>query len=63
MVYTIKIEPEAKLDIQEGIDWYNKKESGLGRSFHVAVKAHLKRLATNPFSQVRYENTRCLPLK
>jgi|TARA_B100000508_G_scaffold131537_1_gene119753 hypothetical protein len=63
MTFIIKIEPEAKLDIQEGIDWYNEKEAGLGRTFHSAVKAHLKKLTTNPFFQIRYDKARCLPLK
>ncbi len=63
MAFTIKIEPEAKFDIQEGIDWYNEKEAGLGRSFHSAVKAHLKKLTADPDFQVRYDDTRCLLLK
>jgi hypothetical protein len=36
MAFILKIEPEAKLDIQEGIDWYNEKETGLGRTFHAS---------------------------
>ncbi len=63
MAFIIKIEPEVQLDIQEGIDWYNEKEAGLGRIFHTVVKAHLKKLTTSPFFQIRYDKTRCLPLK
>ncbi|MEX0845331.1 MAG: hypothetical protein WD022_08610 [Balneolaceae bacterium] len=63
MAFTIKVEPEAEQDIQEGIDWYNEQQPGLGREFHTAVKAHLKKLQTNPFYQVRYDNVHCLPLK
>lgn len=63
MHFTIRIEPEAKIDIQEGIDWYNKHEVGLGRKFHAAIKAHFEKLHTNPFFQVRYDDVRCLPLK
>ena len=62
MPFTIKIEPEAKHDIQEGIDWYNKQQPGLGREFHAAVKKHLKKLQTNPYFQIRYEEVQCLPL-
>lgn len=63
MVFTIKIEPEAELDIQEGISWYNKQQSGLGRKFHTSIKAHLEKLKTNPFYQIRYDKVHCLPLK
>ncbi len=63
MNFTIRIEPEAGEDIQEGIDWYNEQQTGLGKEFHIAVKARFKKLQTNPFYQVRYENVRCLPLK
>jgi toxin ParE1/3/4 len=63
MAFKIKTEPEAHQDIQEGIDWYNKQQPGLGRKFHAAVKASFKSLKTNPFFQARYDNVRCLPLK
>lgn len=63
MVYSIKIDPEARSDIQEGIDWYNEQQAGLGKKFHAAVKAHINKLQTNPFYQVRYDEVHCLPLK
>lgn len=63
MAFTIKIEPEAHQDIQNGIDWYNEQKPALGRKFHAEVKAYFKKLKTNPFYQVRYDNVHCLPLK
>jgi hypothetical protein len=33
MTFKIKIEQEAHQDIQEGIDWYNQQQPGLGRKF------------------------------
>ena len=63
MVFKIEIEPEAHQDIQEGIDWYNEQQAGLGRSFHAEVKTTFKKLKSNPFFQVRYDEVRCLPLK
>ena len=63
MPFTIKIEPEAEQNIQKGIDWYNEQIPGLGREFHAAIKAQLKKLKTNPFFQIRYDNVHCLPLK
>jgi len=63
MTFKIKTEPEAYDDIQDGIDWYNNQNPGLGRKFHSEVKAHIKKLKTNPFFQVRYDDVHCLPLK
>lgn len=63
MPFTIKIEQEAEHDIQQGIKWYNEQESGLGRSFHMAVKQHSEKLRINPFFQIRYDDIHCLPLK
>jgi hypothetical protein len=53
MRFRIKIEPEAHLDIQEGIDWYNEQQSGLGRKFHFEVKVFVEKLKINPFFQLR----------
>lgn len=63
MAFTIKIEPEARNDIQEAIDWYNEQQTDLGRVFHAAVKDHIITLQTNPYYQVRYDDVHCLPLK
>jgi len=63
MPFTIKIETESEQDIQQGINWYNQQEPGLGRSFHKAVKQHFEKLRKNPFFQIRYDDIHCLPLK
>lgn len=63
MAFKIKVEPEALEDIQQGIDWYNEQQSGLGRKFLTEVKDCFKSLKINPFFQIRYDNVRCLPLK
>jgi toxin ParE1/3/4 len=62
-LFIIKIEPAAYQDIQDGIDWYNEQQAGLGRKFLAEVKASFKQLQTNPFFQVRYDDVRCLPIK
>lgn len=33
MSYTLKLDPLAKLDIDDNIDWYEEKQAGLGRRF------------------------------
>ncbi len=63
MIYRVLLEPEARTDIQEGIDWYNKVESGLGKRFLSDVEAQIDYLSKSPFHQIRYDNVRCLPLE
>jgi plasmid stabilization system protein ParE len=63
MSFKIKIEPEARLDIQEAINWYNKQQKGLAKKFHEAIISHFDSLKKNPHFEIRYDNIHCLPLK
>ena len=64
MKYKVKLEPEAILDIQEAIDWYNEKQVGLGKKLYKILQKCISGLTSFPFYQVRYGgNIRCLPLK
>lgn len=63
MEFKIKIEPLAKYDIQNEINYYNSKQIGLGKKFHGQVKEYFKALKQNPFYEIRYNDVRCLPLK
>ena len=60
MRWLVDITPEAKLDIQEAIDWYNDKQKGLGKKFHKEVKNGIARLEENPFYAIKYNQIRCL---
>ena len=37
-----KINPQAKIDIQEQIHYYNDQKKGLGKRFHNDIKATFK---------------------
>jgi len=51
-------------DIQENIDWYNKKQSGLGSRFFKAVKDQTIRIRKKPYSvAIRYDEVRCAKVK
>lgn len=51
-------------DLQENINWYNKKRSGLGSRFYKAVKDQTIRINKNPFSvAIRYDDIRCAKVK
>jgi hypothetical protein len=59
----IKIEPAAKIDIQNEINYYNEHQKGLGGKFHQELKSYFKAIQRNPFYEIRYKNIRCLILK
>lgn len=63
MAFILKIEPEVLQDIQEGMEWYNKQQPGLGNTFYAEIKSFFEILKINPFFQVRYDEVRCLPLR
>lgn len=63
MKYKVVIQPEVFDDIQEGIDWYNSRQNGLGKRFFSAVQQEFKTLRINPGFQVRYDEVKCLPVK
>lgn len=57
-----KIAPRAHDDIQQGINYYNEQEKGLGKKFHAEVKSSIASIKKNPFYQIRYDKVRCLPV-
>lgn len=63
MEYRLKTRKEVKQDIQEGINWYNSRQEGLGRKFYDAVEEEYNVIRRNPLFQIRYKNVRCLPVK
>ncbi len=60
--FIFKIQPRVYDEIQNGITYYNTKQKGLGRKFHIAVKSSFEIIRESPFYQVRYENVRCFPV-
>ena len=63
MAFKIKVEPDAKLDIQNEINTYNKLQPGLGKRLHTELKSFFNALKNNTFYAIRYDNVHCLPLK
>ena len=59
MAFKILIHVEAMDDIQQGIDYYNQQQKGLGIKFHAAVKRTFKEIKSSPFFQIRYDDVRC----
>jgi hypothetical protein len=51
-------------DLQQNIDWYNERQSGLGLRFFKAVKEQIVRIKKTPFgAAIRYEEVRCAKVK
>jgi len=63
MAFKLKLEPLAKFDIQQEINYYNSKQKGLGKRFYNEVKNAFAAIKKNPFFQIRYDDVHCLPLK
>jgi toxin ParE1/3/4 len=63
MGFKIKLNLDARNDIQNNIDWYNEQQKNLGKKFLDEIKTYIQKLKSIPFFQIRYDNVRCLPLK
>lgn len=63
MSFQIKFESEARLDIQEAINWYNQQQKELGKKFYLAVHRQIDHLTKHPYFEIRYDNVRCLPIE
>lgn len=56
MAYKISIDPDARIDIIEAIDWYNDKQQGLGFRFYKQTKTALNNIQKNPLGYaIRYK--------
>jgi hypothetical protein len=63
MAYRIVFLPQVYDDLQEAVDWYNDKQSGLGKRFILAVKRNYSLLKKDPFCiAVKFDEIRCMPV-
>ncbi len=58
MLFQIIVQPEAKLDIQDGIDYYRSISKDLGRKFLDQISQTLYELSEFPYYEIRYDNVR-----
>ena len=64
MAYKISINPSARLDIIETIDWYNEQQANLGFRFYKNIQETIKRIRKNPLEcAVRYKTIRTAIVK
>jgi len=56
--------PEIYDDLQQNIDWYNERQSGLGSRFFKAVNEKIAWIKKTPYgTAIRYEEVRCTKVK
>ena len=56
MTYTVIILPAAKNDVKEAAEWYESKQTGLGKRFVFHVRKKIKRIKQSPLMYVtRYD--------
>lgn len=61
MPYTIITTTNARLDIQDAVDWENKRNPGLGKRFFDELEQKLFAITNAPYiGSIRYENVRCI---
>jgi toxin ParE1/3/4 len=49
MKYKVEVRKEALNDILKAIEWYEKRRSGLGNEFFIAVEIEKHFIETNPY--------------
>lgn len=62
-MFKIVIDPQAAIDMQNAIDYYDSKQIGLGEKFYHALVEYLESLASNPYYQIRYKKARAITIK
>jgi hypothetical protein len=64
MAFKLIYAAEVYDDLQQSIDWYNERQTGLGTRFFKAVKEQIQRIKKTPYGfAVRYDDVRCAKLK
>jgi hypothetical protein len=64
MAFKLIYAAEVYDDLQQNINWYNERQSGLGNRFFKAVKDQVPRIRKNPYGfAIRYEDVRCAKVK
>ncbi len=48
MTLPIRFLPEARVDLNEAVDWYDRRRPGLGARFFAKVQGAINRIAANP---------------
>ena len=62
--FTVIFSPVAFADVEQAVDYYEEKQSGLGKRFGAQLQLTLNTIKRNPFfATVRYDDIRCAGIK
>ncbi len=62
-VYKLQITPEALIEIQEAVYYYNSKRKGLGKEFFRELKQDFVKVKAKPYNySVRYDDVRWISM-
>lgn len=61
--FVIILEPDALIDIQNAIEYYENEQSSLGIKFEQALNKLFLSLEKSPFYAIRYDEVQCVPMK
>lgn len=62
--FTIIFSPVAMDDVEQAVDYYEEKQSNLGKRFAAHLQLTLNTIKRNPFfATLRYEDIRCAGIK
>lgn len=64
MTYQVRIRPEAQIEFNQSVDWYEERQKGLGQRFIDSIDFAINSLAENPEQAARvYREIRCKSVK
>lgn len=62
-MYEIKVDTKVLFDLQDAMYYLNTKQTDLGDEFLNEYSAALSYLENSPYTQLRYKDVHCFPLK
>jgi len=63
MAFKINVDYRAYNDIENALDYYFEKSPKAAQDFYKEIQFAYEILDVNPFFQMRYSDSRCLPLR
>ena len=64
MTHQVRIRPEAQIELNQSVDWYEERQLGLGERFIDSIDSAIQSIAESPEQAARvYKDVRCKSVK
>lgn len=64
MTHQVRIRPEAQIELNQSVDWYEERQLGLGQRFIDSIDSAIQSIAESPEQAARvYKDVRCKSVK